>query len=162
MTDTDPRADAPASPVPPAAPSHARPRRRHHARYVVGAIACAAIVVWMLTELRKAEVFLRPVSYAVQHRDQQGTRFFRMGGTVVTGSIHKTSDGTAFTVTEGGVTAPVVDHTDPPELFKNCAPVVVEGHWQGTTFSADQLLIRHGSEYDSKARVDPSCQAPTS
>jgi cytochrome c-type biogenesis protein CcmE len=159
MTDTEPRAT---TPTPPARPAARPPRRRQHARYVVGAIACAVIVVWMLTELRKAEVFLRPVSFAVTHRQQQGTRFFRMGGTVVTGSIRKSTAGTAFTVTEGGSTAQVVDHTDPPDLFKNCAPVVVEGHWSGTVFQADQLMIRHGSEYDSSSRVDPSCKAPTS
>jgi cytochrome c-type biogenesis protein CcmE len=160
MTETKPNATTP--PATPAAPPVRPPRRKKHARYVVGAIACAVIVVWMLTELRKAEVFLRPVSYAVAHRDQQGDHFFRMGGTVVAGSIHKATDGTAFTVTEGGATAAVVDHSDPPDLFKNCAPVVVEGHWSGTVFEANQLLIRHGSNYDASSRVDPSCKAPTS
>lgn len=140
----------------------APPRKRHHARYVLGVIACAVIVVWMLVELRQAEVFLRPVSYAVTHRDQQGAKTFRMGGTVVPGTIQKTSDGTAFTITEGGVTAQVVDHSDPPDLFKNCAPVVAEGHWSGTVFQAERLLIRHGADYDPKKRVDASCKATTS
>jgi cytochrome c-type biogenesis protein CcmE len=138
------------------------PRKRHHARYIIGVIACAVVVVWMLTELRQAEVFLRPVSYAVTHRDQQGTHTFRMGGTVVAGTRVKTADGTAFDVTEGGATAHVDFHGSPPDLFKDCAPVVVEGHWAGSVFESDQLLIRHGSSYDASKRVDTACRASTS
>ena len=37
---------------------------------------------------------------------------------------------------------------DPPDLFKNCAPVVVEGHWaRRRRSSVDRILIRHGATY---------------
>ena len=58
------------------------------------------------------------------------------------------------------ISRPKVDFTGgPPDLFKDCAPAVVNGHWQGTTFVADQLLIKHGSDYDSKQRTDAACRA---
>jgi cytochrome c-type biogenesis protein CcmE len=159
MTDLDAPGASDAPDLPPLAPPVAR-RRRVHARYVVAAVVCFGIVVWMLTVLQKNVVYLRPVSDAVAHRSSQGTRTFRMGGTVVAGTIRAIPGGVHFDVTQGGATAAVDHHGDPPDLFKNCAPVVVEGHWQGTTFDSDRLLIRHGSEYNASKRVDSSgCKA---
>jgi cytochrome c-type biogenesis protein CcmE len=136
-------------------------RNRHHKRYIVLAIACAAIVVWMLTVLQKSAVYMRTVSYAVEHREQLGDRTFRMAGTVVTGTIRDKASGkgSEFEVTEGGATASVDYTGGPRELFKDCAPAVVNGHWSGTTFVADQLLIKHGSNYDATKRADPNCRA---
>jgi cytochrome c-type biogenesis protein CcmE len=137
-------------------------KRRSHTRYIVAAVVCAVIVVWMLTVLQKNVVYLRPVSYAVAHRDSMGSRTFRMGGTVVPGTIERDSTGARFEVTEGGATVPVDFTGGPPELFRNCAPAVVEGHWAGKTFVASRLLIRHGSNYDPTKRVDASCKPTTS
>jgi cytochrome c-type biogenesis protein CcmE len=153
MTDTSPNITPPVpAPV----------KRRMHTRYVVAAIACVGIAVWMLTVLQKNVVYLRPVSDAVAHRAQQGSRAFRMGGTVVAGSIQKTADGARFVATEGGATAQVDYRGGPRDLFKDCAPVVVQGHWAGTVFEADRLLIRHGSAYNSKKRVSAACQGGAS
>lgn len=138
-------------------------QRRHHARYVVLAIACAGIVVWMVTVLQKNAVYMRTVSYAVEHREELGDRTFRMAGTVVSGSIRDKASGhgSQFEVTEGGATAKVDYTGGPRDLFKDCAPAVVNGHWSGTTFVADQLLIKHGSEYDASKRADSTCRAGT-
>ena len=56
----------------------------------------------------------------------------RIGGAVVPGSIHHTADGADFELTEGGETVLVDHHGTEPTLFKNCAPVVADGHWSGT------------------------------
>jgi cytochrome c-type biogenesis protein CcmE len=144
-TDTEPR---------PATPARSRPR----ARYVVAAVVCVGIVVWMLTVLQKNALYLRPVSDAVERRTEQGDRRFRMGGTVVPGTISETADGARFDVTEGGATARVVHRGDPPDLFRDCAPVVVEGRWDGATFTSDRLLIKHGSEYDAEQRQSDACR----
>jgi cytochrome c-type biogenesis protein CcmE len=85
-----------------------------------------------------------------------------MGGTVKTGTIDKTSDGARFVAVEGGATADVDYRGGPRDLFRDCAPVVVEGHWVGTVFKADRLLIRHGNAYDPKKRVSAECKASTS
>ncbi len=44
-------------------------------------------------------------------------------------SATATHTGVDFEVTDGKQTVNVVHHGDPPELFKNGAPVVCEGHW---------------------------------
>jgi cytochrome c-type biogenesis protein CcmE len=124
------------------------PRPRVRARYVVAVLVAFGAVAWLLVAgLSDSLVYLRPVSEAVERRDDQGTRTFRMGGTVVPGTIAETADGVTFAVTEGGATVRVVHHGDPPDLFEDGAPVVVEGMWRGDEFDSERLLIRHGNEY---------------
>ena len=126
------------------------------ARYVVAALACAGVVAWLLIGGLAANiVYLRPVSYAVAHREQQGTRTFRMAGQVEPGTITQTKGGVKFSITEGAATARVDLQGSPPDLFKDCAPVVVEGRWAGSTFLGDRLLIRHGNNYSPKAYKVP-------
>jgi cytochrome c-type biogenesis protein CcmE len=129
---------------------------------MVAALVCGVTVVWMLTILRNNVEYLRPVSDAVAHRASLGDQRFRMGGTVVPGTIKPTTDGARFEVMQGGAIAQVDQHGDPPDLFKDCAPVVVEGHWAGAVFDSDTLLIRHGNEYDPKKRVDANCTVSSS
>ena len=70
----------------------------------------------------------------------------RIGGAVVPGSIHETASGARFELVEGGQTVLVVHHGTQPTLFKDCAPVVADGHWNHDTFESDQILIKHGSD----------------
>jgi cytochrome c-type biogenesis protein CcmE len=126
------------------------------ARYVVAALACVGVVAWLLIGGLAANiVYLRPVSYAVAHREQQGTRTFRMAGQVEPDTIVETKGGAKFSIAEGGSVARVNLQGSPPDLFKDCAPVVVEGRWAGSTFLADRLLIRHGNAYSPKAYKVP-------
>ena len=120
-------------------------------RYVVAALACAGVVAWLLIGGLAANiVYLRPVSYAVAHREEQGGKTFRMAGQVVPGTIVETKAGVKFSISEGAATARVDLQGSPPDLFKACAPVVVEGRWAGSTFVGDRLLIRHGNKYSEE------------
>jgi cytochrome c-type biogenesis protein CcmE len=135
-----------------------KPRRL---RYVVAGGLCAAAVLFLIFGgLSHNIVYFRTVSEAVREHqkvpDDAGR--LRMAGAVVTGSVERRPDGVAFKVTEGGVVASVVHHGDPPELFKDGAPVVCEGHWQGTSFDSDRIMIKHGSEYRPPP-VDPGVPA---
>ena len=38
-------------------------------------------------------------------------------------------------------------YSPPPDLFADCAPVVVHGNCASETFVSDQLLIKHASDY---------------
>jgi cytochrome c-type biogenesis protein CcmE len=126
-------------------------------RYVFAALVCAGVVAWLLIGGLAANiVYLRPVSYAVAHRQQQGSRTFRMAGQVAPGTIVPTKGGVRFSITDGTVAAAVALQGSPPDLFKNCAPVVVEGHWTGSTFLGERLLIRHGAQYSAKKYKVPS------
>ena len=134
--DTDP------PPVRPAAP---RPRRLRY--LVAGGICLAAVAYLLFVGLSRNIVYFRTVSEAVSERPHEGDARLRMAGAVVPGSVERLDEGVAFKVTEGGVVASVLHRGDPPELFKDGAPVVCEGHWQGTTFESDRIMIKHGSEY---------------
>ena len=151
MTLTDER-DATAAP---------RPRRKVRARYVVATLVCVGIVAWLLIGgLASNIVYLRPVGYAVAHRTQQGTKTFRMAGQVKPDTIKKLgTTGVQFVMFDGTNHALVDLAGSPPALFKSCAPVVVQGKWDGKTFMGDQLLIRHGSEYSaSQAAKDKAAE----
>jgi cytochrome c-type biogenesis protein CcmE len=133
------------------APPTVSRNRRTRTRYIVAASVCGlaivAIIVLAFT-LSKNVVYFRTATEAVKMRSSEGDHRFRLAGQVVPGSIRETGNGVEFEVTDGKATVPV-DHTgDPPDLFKGCAPVVVEGHWsKGSAFDSDRILIKHGSEY---------------
>jgi len=115
-------------------------------RWVVAALACAGVVVWMFTLLRDNVEYLEPVSEAVTDRADGKTR---VGGSVVPNTIVEgAAGGVRFDLTEGGAVMHVQFDGSPPDLFEECAPVVVRGEWDGDRFLAEQLLIRHGEEYE--------------
>jgi cytochrome c-type biogenesis protein CcmE len=139
---------APPAPV----PDPVRPKRR--ARYVVAIAGCVVAVIAVIVlavVLSQNVVYFRTVSEAVHNRKVEGTSRFRIAGGVVNGSIHETSDGTDFLVTDGKATVTVHQTGDTPALFKNGAPVVCEGHWASAKanapFLSDRILIKHGADY---------------
>ena len=109
----------------------------------------------MLVLMQRNVVFFKTVSQAVHDEPHDGTRTMRIGGAVVPQSIKQRGDGVDFELTEGGVTV-LVHHTgSEPPLFKDCAPVVAEGHWSAadsTTFDSTRLLIKHGNDYERAER----------
>jgi len=129
-------------------------------RWGIAALLCVGAAIWMLTILRDNVVFFEPVSKAVAERADQGTRAFKMSGAVVPGSITTKGDDVDFQLTEGGKVAAVRFSGSPPDLFSDCAPVVVQGHWRGATFVSDQLLIKHGNQYEPpKGKMGEKCPA---
>ena len=133
------------------------PRPQHRLRYTIIALLCIGAVIWMVTLMQKNVVFFKTVQQAVADRQHDGTRDLRIGGAVVPGTIHNTADGADFKLTQGGVTVEVDHHGTEPTLFKNCAPVVADGHWNGTTFISDQILIKHGSIYEPPKDAKATC-----
>jgi cytochrome c-type biogenesis protein CcmE len=137
------------TPQPPAA----RPKRKFKARYIVASVLCVGVIAWLLIGgLYNNIVYLRPVSYAVTHRADEGTKTFRMAGQVKPGTIEAIKGGSRFVMFDDKASAVVDLQGSASSLFRNCAPVVVDGRWNGTTFLGDQLLIRHGAEYSKDQR----------
>lgn len=127
--------------------SSSKVRRRAIAAAVVCGLAIFAIV-GLAYALSKNVVYFRTVSEAVKRRAGEGSHRLRVAGQVVPGSVTETRTGVRFAITDGKATVRVVQHGDPPELFKECAPVVAEGHWsEGAAFDSDRILIKHGSDY---------------
>ena len=129
-------------------------------RWSIAALLCVGAAIWMLVILKDNVVLFQPVSKAVAERSQQGDRAFKMSGAVVPGSIAKDGDDVQFRLTEGGKVAAVHFSGSPPDLFSDCAPVVVQGSWSGRTFESDQLLIKHGNQYKPpKGKMGEKCPA---
>jgi len=124
-------------------------RKPRRLRYLIAAGLCViAVVALLVVGLRGNIVYFRTVSEAVKSRSSEGDHRFRLAGAVVPGTIRETRDGVRFDVTDGKATVPVEHRGDPPQLFKDGAPVVCEGHWgNGTAFTSDRILIKHGSDY---------------
>lgn len=139
---------------PPAAPPPPKPRPRRKGRYIVAVGGCVVAVVAIIVltvVLSENVVYFRTVTEAVHDRESQGTSRFRLAGGVVHDSIHTTHNGVTFLVTDGRNTVTVHHDGDTPALFKNGAPVVVEGHWASKAkeapFDSDRILIKHGADY---------------
>jgi len=129
-------------------------RRRMYLAVGMCAGAVVAIIVLVVVLSQNIEYF-RTVSEAVAHR--RDTSQFRMAGAVVNGSVVPTAGGVDFKLTDGKSTAQVIQHGNPPQLFKNGAPVVCVGHWSPNgTFDSDQILIKHGNDYTPPVVKQPA------
>jgi cytochrome c-type biogenesis protein CcmE len=141
-------------------PPSATRRKGIRWRYAIVALLCVGAVAWMLVLMQKNVVFFKTVSQAVHDEQHDGTRSMRIGGGVIPGSISQRSDGVDFDLTEGGVTVRVHHTGGEPPLFKDCAPVVAEGHWAGVgsnTFDSSRLLIKHDNNYEPPKTAANQC-----
>jgi cytochrome c-type biogenesis protein CcmE len=139
--------------APSAAPAP-KPRPQRRGRYIVavgGCVVAVVAIVVLAVMLSENVVYFRTVTEAVHSRSSEGTSRFRLAGGVVHKSIELTKNGVTFLVTDGKNTVTVHHDGDTPALFKDGAPVVVEGHWaskaKNAPFDSDRILIKHGADY---------------
>ncbi len=115
------------------------------------AICFACVGALIFLGFRGNVIYYYDVAEAVEKAPDQNTGRFRLAGAVVVGTIESSGTTTKFRVTDGAKTVDVIHRGDPPELFKDGAPVVCEGSWSedaiGETFESDLIMIRHGNEY---------------
>jgi len=101
--------------------------------------------------ISEASLFFYNADEAVQMRDELGDKRFRLQGTVESGSTERTADGVSFLVAFNGVEVPVEHQGDPPDMFTDQIPVVLEGHWAQVdgeaVFDSDYMLVKHGETY---------------
>jgi cytochrome c-type biogenesis protein CcmE len=119
--------------------------------FVVLVIIVVAIGFVVSKAISDATLFFYNADEAVQMRDELGDKRFRLQGTVESGTTERTADGVAFTVAFNGVEVPVEHRGDPPDMFEDQIPVVLEGHWDAASatpvFDSDYMLVRHGETY---------------
>jgi len=127
-----------------------RPRARVHGRRrltIVVALITGALAFLVFQGLGNATVYFKTVDEAAAQRASLGGHRFRLEGAVVPGSVHPAGDDVAFLVSNKGVEVPVVHRGDPPELFREGIPVVLEGRFQGATFASDRIMVKHTESY---------------
>jgi cytochrome c-type biogenesis protein CcmE len=133
-------------------PAPAR-RSRNWWGFALVALVLAGLAFVATKALSDASLFFYNADEAVAKQAELGDKRFRLQGTVEGGTIEETGDGVAFLAYYNGVSVPVVHRGDPPELFEEGTPVVLEGHWTddaGTTelyFTSDRMLVKHDEEY---------------
>jgi cytochrome c-type biogenesis protein CcmE len=127
-----------------------RPRRRllasRRRQVVAVAVVGAAFGFLAYQGLSNATEYFYTADQAVAKQASLGTQPFRIEGTVEPGVTH-TGAGTTFDIVANDVSVHVVDSAQPPELFKVGIPVVLEGHWQGAYYAADQIMVKHTASY---------------
>ena len=110
---------------------------------------CIVALVWV--GIRGNVIYYYNVSEAVAKVESQRQSRFRLAGAVVNKSVSSNGETTTFKVTDGKDTVTVIHKGDPPDMFKDGAPVVAEGHWaknkEGKIFDSDRIMIKHGNEY---------------
>lgn len=155
-------ARAAGSPVPTATRRRPPASRRARARVgVLVAVVLAAVAVILFQGLSNASLYFYNADEAVARRDEMGDERFRLQGQVVPGTIVAADGLVGFDVRFNGVTVAVSHVGDPPDLFQDCIPVVVEGRWQGEAFASDRIMVKHTNEYDAEhpERVPEGCPA---
>jgi cytochrome c-type biogenesis protein CcmE len=131
-----------------------RPSRRRKKRklrlMVAGVVLVGAFVFLLVEGISNSLNYFETVNQAVAQRATLGSSTFRLEGLVVPGTIHPTSSGVNFTVESNGVSEPVVETGEPPQLFQPDIPVVLVGHFAGSVFASDQIIVDHTSQYIAK------------
>ncbi len=131
-------------------PSRRRPRRARLRLWVVGLLLVGAVAFLLVEGLGSSLDYFDTVDQALAHRTTLGTSTFRLEGVVVHNSVHATSVGTDFSLSEGAHTVPVHNVGSPPTLFAPGIPVVVVGHFgsdSAPTFYSDQIMVKHSANY---------------
>ena len=135
-------------------PRSRKARSRLIAVAAAGTILSGAVAL-SLFAMRDGVVFFYGPSEATPGRVPAG-KTVRLGGLVEVGSVTREGDGALrFEVTDGGKTAPIVFHGDPPDLFSEGRGVVVEGSFnEQRTFEARRVLAKHDENYMPREVAD--------
>lgn len=158
--ESDDAAAAPASPsgapgwlAPATGPG---PRSRGAGRRVgwrlglVGLVLAGAVGFLLYKGLGTSLNYYVTVRQALSERGSLAGKTFRLQGIVVPGTISHHGSTVAFSVAQAGdrrLQIPVVNRGNPPQLFKKGIPVIVQGHFTGSTFESSQLLVDHTGNY---------------
>jgi cytochrome c-type biogenesis protein CcmE len=133
----------------------ARKKRRLYLLLTCGICLCAATGLMLAAFSSTLTYFLSP--HEVLAKNPAPGMSFRLGGIVQAGTVAMTvapgSDAptTSFRVTDGQASVPVTFTGVLPDLFREGQGVVAIGAMTaGGTFSADEILAKHGSSYMPK------------
>ena len=141
------------------------PRRRRalatrRQKLVASVVVLGALSFLLFRGLTNALNYYLTANQAVAQRAKLGASDFRIQGTVLRG-LRDANGKLYFEITSHSVDVHVVSTGSPPELFKAGMPVVLDGHWQGETFSSFQIMVQHGSTYTPASSPHPKAKTVT-
>lgn len=107
----------------------------------------AAAMALLVTRIGGSLDYFETVDQAAAQEASLGQKTIRLEGLVVPGSVQRTATGVDF-VAAGTTHRIAVENTgSPPQLFQPDIPVVVVGHFAGSTFVSDQIIVDHSATY---------------
>ena len=135
-----------------AVPEAIAARRRHTMSRlgIVGIVLAVALGFLIYKAISSAVVYFKTAQEAVASRSSLGDSTFQIEGLVVKGSIKKINGSVAsFRISSGPVTVAVENSAPEPALFEQNVPVVLVGHFVGSsyTFASEQILVKHSNSY---------------
>lgn len=122
-----------------------------HRRFVllgIGGVIALVISITALSLNENLTYYLYPNEAVAQKTDFPDGERFRLAGMIAEGTLVTTDDVFEFEVTDGAETISVVLTDNPPPLFSEDVPVLLEGAWSGDTFRADTAYVRHDENYE--------------
>jgi cytochrome c-type biogenesis protein CcmE len=152
----DEQESADATPVgldvtPRSAPADSTRRGGRNALAIAGVVVVlGGLGLVLFNGLTDAALFYYDVDEAVDKRDELGEQRFRMQGNVIEDTTVETDEGIEFVIAFGDADLPVRHVGDPPELFNEEIPVIIEGSFVGDEFHSDEILIKHDSTYEEE------------
>ena len=121
-------------------------KQRRGAILLFVAVVVAGLLLWQ--GLANATVYFKTADEAVAQRVKLGDKRFRLEGLVKAGSVHERGNAVEFVVIGDHGAEVAVHHVgDPPQLFRDNVPVVLEGHFRSATFESDRILVKHSEDY---------------
>jgi cytochrome c-type biogenesis protein CcmE len=113
----------------------------------VGVVLVAAFGFLLAKGLGSSLDYFETVDQAMAHHASLEGKTFRLEGLVVPGSVHQLRDGVRFVAAGAHDHIVVTNHGSPPQLFQPDIPVVVVGHFAGSGFVSDQIIVDHTAQY---------------
>ena len=128
-------------------------------RYRLLALAVLGVSLVLLAVLFVGNIngnlvyFLTPEEAQQQKADFADGRRLQIGGLVAEDSVESGPGGLRFVVVSGtqadAAAVPVVYDGSPAQLFRPGIGVVLEGSWNGGTFDADTMIVKHDENYQA-------------
>lgn len=117
---------------------------------LVGVVLLAAVGFLLYKGIGSSLDYYVTVRQALAERTSLAGKTFRLQGIVLPGTVTHHGTTVDFTVAQVGdrrLRVPVVNHGQPPQLFRAGVPVIVQGGFHGGTFVSDQLIVDHTGNY---------------
>jgi len=84
-------------------------------------------------------------TYSIEDKSQR----LKLGGFVKEDTIGKENSYTKFKITDGNKEIQIMFDGFIPDLFQENMGVILDGKFEGDTFFADDMLVKHDNEYIS-------------
>lgn len=117
---------------------------------LVGIVIAGAVGFLLVKGLGSSLDYFKTVDQAIATKKAIGTSEFRLEGTVVSGTVLRSSTGTIFNIAGGGKSIHVINSGTPPQLFKGGMPVICVGRFRSTAssvFISNQIMVKHSASY---------------